>query len=129
MTGNGSIFRSIKILPNSKITKVICLTDSVTTLPITSTVTILIKVGIYTIKIENFINVPQLDDTVFSVTEHIKIKNCSFTENNSKHILSFPNSSSPSIFISEDSIIFELVSHEMKKITIIFLRMSQVVNY
>ena len=56
MPGNKSIFYSIKMLPT---TQAICLVDDETTLHITGIGIILIKVGTYTITIENVLYVSQ----------------------------------------------------------------------
>ena len=57
--------------PNFKTTQVVCFVDGETILHITGIGAILIKVYIYIIEIENLLYVPQLDETLFSITEHI----------------------------------------------------------
>ena len=116
MTWKKSILHSIKILLNSKTTQVVCLVDGVTTLHITSLRTILVKLCIYTIEIENLLYVPQLDETLFSITEHVKINNCSFIGNDSKYILSFLHFSILVMIINEVFFPFEIVSHRMKQL-------------
>ena len=116
MTGCKSIFHSIKMSPNFKTTQVVCFVDGETILHITGIGAILIKVYIYTIEIENLLYVPQLDETLFSITEHIKINNCSFIGNDSKYILSFLNFSILVMIINEVFFPFEIVSHRMKQL-------------
>ena len=63
---------------NVPFNKVLCLIDEVTTLPICGVDTIRLKIDIYILEIENVLYGPRLKDTIFSITEHIKYKNCSF---------------------------------------------------
>ena len=62
--------------------QVIMLADGVTTLPVCGMDNIWLKIGIYIVEIKNVLYVPRLDDTLFSITEHIKYCNCSFIGNN-----------------------------------------------
>ena len=73
--------------------QVVVLADGSTILPICEVGTIWLKIDIYILEIENVLYVSRLDDTLFSITEHIKYKNCSFIGDNNKytlHVSTFP---------------------------------------
>ena len=65
--------------------QVVILVDGSTTLPICGVDIIRLKIGIYILEIYNVLYVPRLDDTLFSITEHIKYNNCLFIGNNNKY--------------------------------------------
>ena len=67
------------MFPSSQI---VALTDRTIVLPICGVGTIRLKFCIYILEIENVMYVPRLNDTLFSITEHIKYNNCSFIGNN-----------------------------------------------
>ena len=70
--------------------QVVVLADESTTLPICGVGTIRLKIGIHIPEIGNELYVPRLDDTLFSITEHIKYTNCSFIGDDKKYALNFP---------------------------------------
>ena len=62
----------------------------------------------------------QLKDTLFSVTEHIKSKDCSFMGINKQYTLTFPKFSVPAMIINEVFIPINFVNtyFEKKKINL-----------
>ena len=90
MTGDMHIFLTLTIQLMFPSNQVVVLVDGSTTLPICGVGAIRLKIGIYILEIENMLYVPRLDDTIFSITEHIKYSNCSFIGNNNKYTLIFP---------------------------------------
>ena len=69
--------------------------------------TIRLKIGIRILEIENMLYVPRLDDTLFSITEHIKYTHCLFIGDDNKSTLNFLTFSIPAIIINEVSIPYE----------------------
>ena len=61
--------------------------------------------------------VPRLDDTLFSITEHIKYTHCSFIGDDNKYTLKFLTFSIPAIIINEVFIPYEYVPNNNKVIS------------
>ena len=76
--------------------------------------TIRLKIGIRILEIENMLYVPRLDDTLFSITEHIKYTYCLFIGDDNKYTLNFLTFFIPAIIINEVSIPYEYkISHDI----------------
>ena len=71
--------------------KFVTLGDGLTQLPIHSVGSIVVIINNNLIQIDAVLYMPGLDDTLFSVTKHIKTKGCSMIAKDNQYLLSFPN--------------------------------------
>ena len=90
MTGDINMFLTLIMQSTFSSNHVVVLIDRSTTLLICGVGTIWLKMCIHILEIKNVLYVPRLDDTLFSITEHIKYKNCSFIGDDNKYTLKFP---------------------------------------
>ena len=107
MIGNIKLFNTLHLQLDNNLINIVHLADGNTTLPIHGVGNITINIGIHKITLKNVLYVPQLKDTLFSVTEHIKTKDCSFMGTNNQYILIFPKFSVPTMIINEVLLYFE----------------------
>ena len=94
--------------------QVVILVDRSTTLPICGVDTIQLKIGIHILEIETVLYVYRLDDTLFSITEHIKYKYCPFIGDDNKYTLKFQTFSIPAKIINEVFIPYEYAPNNNK---------------
>lgn len=65
----------------------VTLGDGMTKLPVMGKGTIKIYIELHVVELQNVLFVPTLEDTLFSITEHIQILNCSLTTEKNKYTL------------------------------------------
>ena len=87
MTGNKSLFTSLLPLPSPKF---VILGDGRTTTPIEALGTIDILIGKYRIILHEVYYVPSLQDTLFSIKQHMSYHQCTFHAEDDNMTLTFP---------------------------------------
>ena len=97
ITGNKNIFPKITHVAN----KSVILGDGSAKFSVLGIGVIYISIGNYYIQLHDVLYVPQLQDTLFSITEHIKYELCKVDASNNKYNLIFPTLHIRSLIVHE----------------------------
>ena len=88
MSGNKSLF--VQYTPLTK-TQFVLLGDDSTTIPISGNGTIDCIVDSHRIILHDVYNVPQIEDTLYSIKQHIAFLNCNFHAEDNVMTLKYPS--------------------------------------
>ena len=86
MSGQLTLFTNLTEVTDSYVT----LGDGTTKLQVSGQGTIKINIETFVIELHNVLLVPDLEDTLFSITEHIQSPNCSLRAEKNKYTLFYP---------------------------------------
>ena len=86
MSGQLTLFTNLTKVTDSYIT----LGDGTTKIHVSGKGTIKINIETFVIELHNVLLVPDLEDTLFSITEHIQSPNCSLRVEKNKYTLFYP---------------------------------------